>query len=37
MCHNAWTDDKRLGPWLCLLCKAKVSEDNTPGVDDKHD
>ena len=39
MCHNAWTDDKRLGPWLCLVCKAKViaQHENTPGVDDKHD
>ncbi len=25
VCKNSFTDDERLGPWLCLACKGKLS------------
>ena len=27
-CKNAFTDDKRLGPWLCIVCKPEVEKDD---------
>ncbi len=27
VCKNAFTDDERLGPWMCLACKGKLRHD----------